>query len=135
MIRPARPADVPLMLRMLCESAAEQGSPQAIAVSETDLLEDGFGGQPRFQSLIAEVDDAPAGMALYFFNYSTWTGKPGLYVRHPSPCYIQFNALKLEDLFVKPEHRANGIGKALFGYLGRVAQEKVSISRPIWFLF
>jgi GNAT superfamily N-acetyltransferase len=109
MIRPARPADVPLMLRMLCESAAEQGSPQAIAVSETDLLEDGFGGQPRFQSLIAEVDDAPAGMALYFFNYSTWVSRIGLY---------------LEDLYVDPKFRRSGVARALLERLTMIAREQ-----------
>jgi len=84
----------------------------------------------------ADAPGKPIGLALYFFNYSTWTGKQGLYVRHSSPCYIQVSiiSLKLEDLFVKPEHRANGIGKAFFGHLGRIAQEKASISRPIFAL-
>ncbi|PPQ80549.1 hypothetical protein CVT25_001583 [Psilocybe cyanescens] len=56
-----------------------------------------------------ETPAEPIGLALYFFNFSTWTGKPGLY---------------LEDLYVKPEHRSLGVGKAFFGQLGKIAQEK-----------
>lgn len=76
-------------------------------------------------------------MALYFFNYSTWTGRPGLYVRVRStgiletiPRIIYLNMprslrAQLEDLFVDPDHRGNGVGKAFFGELGKIAQERV----------
>ena len=69
------------------------------------------------------------GLALYFFNYSTWTGKPGLYVRRSFVSFVSMvvflsHRLQLEDLFVKPAHRSLGVGKALFGELGRIAEEK-----------
>ncbi len=77
--------------------------------TEADLVRDGFGANPFFYCLIAEQDGVPAGFALYFFNYSTWLGRPGLY---------------LEDLFVLPEFRGLGIGKALLQEVAVVAVEK-----------
>jgi GNAT superfamily N-acetyltransferase len=72
------------------------------------LLQDGFGANPFYFCLIADHDGAPAGFALYFFNYSTWMGRPGLY---------------LEDLFVHPEFRGLGIGKALLQRVAVIAVE------------
>jgi GNAT superfamily N-acetyltransferase len=107
-IRPARPSDVPLLFEMLRASAAHQGSPESLVVTEADLLEDGFGPHPRFQCIIAEVDEAPAGMALYFFNYSTWVSRVGLY---------------LEDLYVDPKFRRAGVARAMLDHLWSVARE------------
>jgi GNAT superfamily N-acetyltransferase len=92
---------------MLCASAAEQGSPESLAVTPADLLDDGFGPHPLFQSVIAEVDQAAAGMALYFFNYSTWVSRIGLY---------------LEDLYVDPRFRRAGVARALLDHLSAIAR-------------
>ena len=77
----------------------------------------------------------PIGLALYFFNFSTWTGRPGLYVSSPSirlsNCRrLTVSIAQLEDLYVKPEFRGSGAGKALFGRLGKIAQEKVRLFLP-----
>ena len=77
-----------------------------MVATEADLLRDGFGPQPAFQVTLAFWDGAPAGFAFWFFNYSTWLGRKGLY---------------LEDLFVRPPLRHFGIGRALLGELARVA--------------
>ena len=84
-------------------------SPTRSLATEADFLRDGFGPNPFYFCLIAETDGAPAGFALYFFNYSTWLGRPGLY---------------LEDLFVLPEYRGLGIGKALLQQVAAIAVEK-----------
>lgn len=91
---------------MLLWSAIEQGFGDELAVSEADLLEDGFGPEPRFRAVIAEEGSAAAGMALFFVNYSTWGSRKGLY---------------LEDIYVLPEHRKKGIAKALLVHLARIA--------------
>lgn len=108
-IRPAARADIPLILNFIRSLAAYERAPQAAVATEADLEEHGFGANPLFFCLIAEHDGRPAGFALYFFNYSTWTGKPGIYV---------------EDLFVEPELRGLGIGKALLQKVAAIAQEK-----------
>src|SRR5271170_1666212 len=97
-IRPAEASDVPLILQFIRELAAYEREPHAVVATEADLFRDGFGEQPLFQCLIAEVDGIPSGFAFYFFNYSTWRGRPGIH---------------LEDLFVRPPFRGRGIGKAL----------------------
>jgi GNAT superfamily N-acetyltransferase len=108
-LRPAQAGDAPLLFQMLRESAVAQGSPDALAVTEADLLEDGFGPHPRFQCVIAEVDQTPAGMALYFFNYSTWVSRQGLY---------------LEDLYVTPKFRRGGVARALLDHLAVIARNE-----------
>jgi GNAT superfamily N-acetyltransferase len=109
LIRPAQPADAPLILSLIRELAAYEREPHAVIATEDDLLRDGFGPQRYFECLIAEEDSQPAGFALYFFNYSTWRGRPGIH---------------LEDLFVRPPHRGRGIGKALLARVAAVAQER-----------
>lgn len=80
-----------------------------------------------------DVPGEPIGLAMYFHNYSTWTGKPGIYVRPYALTGLHRNRLtvrtKLEDLFVKPETRGMGVGKAFFAELAKVAEEKVRINR------
>ncbi len=108
-IRPATAADVPLMLDLISALAEYEREPDAVLATEEALLRDGFGATPMFRCAIAEWDGAPAGFALFFYNYSTWQGQPGLY---------------LEDLFVKPELRGKGIGKALLLQLAKLAVEE-----------
>jgi GNAT superfamily N-acetyltransferase len=108
-IRPATAADVPQILAFVRALAEYEREPDAVLANEADLLRDGFGSNPFYFCLIADTDGAPAGFALYFYNYSTWLGRPGLY---------------LEDLFVLPEFRGLGIGKALLRRVAAIAVEK-----------
>ena len=105
-IRPATPADVPTILRFIRELALYEREPQAVVATEADLLRDGFGPAPRFRALIADVEGAPAGFALFFTSYSTWRGHHGI---------------RLEDLYVTPELRGQGIGKALLACVAQIA--------------
>jgi len=115
-IRPATPSDVPLILEFIRELAEYEREPQAAVATAADLLRDGFGPEPKFRVDIAEWSGEPAGFAFYFWNYSTWQGKSGLY---------------LEDLFVRPRFRGKGIGKALLAHLARVAV-KNNCGRLVW---
>lgn len=112
-LRPATPADVPQILAFIRDLATYEREPDAVCATEADLLRDGFpagfGATPRFHCLIAEWDSTPAGFALYFHNYSTWRGHTGIHV---------------EDLFVRPEYRGKGIGKALLALIAAIAVEK-----------
>jgi len=105
-IRPATEKDVELILQFIRDLAEYEREPQAAIATPEDIIRDGFRGNPKFRVLIAEWDGVPAGFAFFFFNYSTWLGKPGLF---------------LEDLFVKPELRGKGIGKALLAELAKIA--------------
>ena len=109
-IRPATPADVPQILRFIQDLAEYEREPDAVLATEADLLRDGFGPRKVFDCLIAEWTEAgaaqPAGFALYFYSYSTWEGHAGIY---------------LEDLYVNPEHRGKGIGKALLTRVAAIA--------------
>jgi GNAT superfamily N-acetyltransferase len=108
-IRPATPADVPQILAFIRDLATYEREPDAVHATEADLRRDGFGSSPRFHCLIGEWDNVPAGFALYFHNYSTWRGRHGIHV---------------EDLFVLPEHRGRGIGKALLTRVAAIAVEE-----------
>jgi GNAT superfamily N-acetyltransferase len=109
LIRAATPADIPQILSFIRGLAAFEREPDAVLATEDQLLADGFGPNPYFYCLIAEHAGHPAGFAFYFFNYSTWLGRPGLY---------------LEDLYVEPEFRSLGIGKALLKRVAAIAIEK-----------
>lgn len=109
LIRAATPADVPLILRLIRALAEYERAPELAVATEEDLLRDGFGPQPYYTCLIAEHGGRPAGFAFFFFDYSTWLGRPGIY---------------LEDLFVYPELRGRGIGKALLQRVAAIAVEK-----------
>jgi GNAT superfamily N-acetyltransferase len=128
-IRPAIPEDVPVILELIRALADYEHEPQAARATAADLLRDGWGPEPKFRCLIADwkaegeaiapasatassatdSDWRPAGFALYFYNYSTWRGRCGIY---------------LEDLFVRPEYRRRGIGRALLVYLARLAWQE-----------
>jgi diamine N-acetyltransferase len=108
-IRKATPHDIPLILEFIRELAEyERMLDQAVATPD-DLLRDGFSGEPKFFVEIAEWNGEQAGFALWFYNYSTFQGKPGIY---------------LEDLYVRPQFRKKGIGKALLVHLAQLAVEQ-----------
>jgi len=115
-IRTAVAGDIPLMLELIRELAEYERSPASAVATEEDLLREGFGAQPRFHCAIAEWSGEAAGFALYFYNFSTWSGRAGIY---------------LEDLFVRPVYRRKGIGKGLFRYLAAKTQEE-NLSRLVW---
>jgi len=105
-LRWATREDVPTILRFIRELATYEREPDSVVATEEDLLRDGFGERPFFHTILAEWNGEPAGFAFYFFQYSTWTGSPVLY---------------LEDLFVMPGHRKRGIGKELMRALAEEA--------------
>lgn len=108
-IRKATAGDVGQILEFVRALAAFERAPDAVEATEEGLIRDGFGPRPFFECLIADYDGQPAGFALYYFNYSTWVGRPGIY---------------LEDLFVLPEFRRRGIGRALLKQVALNAVEK-----------
>ena len=79
-LRTAVAGDVPQILHFIRALAVYEREPDAVLATEEDLLRDGFGPRPFFECLIAEEDGKPVGFALYFFNYSTWVGRPGIYI-------------------------------------------------------
>ncbi len=105
-IRPATRADVPVVLRFVRELAAFEREPNAVAATDGLLEEALFGVHPAAEAVIAEQGGAAVGFALFFHNFSTWTGRRGLY---------------LEDLYVTPEARGLGVGEALLRHLAEVA--------------
>jgi GNAT superfamily N-acetyltransferase len=108
-IRSATAADVAQILAFIRALAAFERAPDAVVATEEGLLRDGFGPNPYYSCLMAEHNGQAAGFALFFYNYSTWMGRPGIY---------------LEDLYVLPEFRGLGIGKALLQRVAAVAVEK-----------
>lgn len=109
LLRSATAADVPLILDLIRGLAEYEKLAHEVVATEESLRRTLFGPAPAAHVVIAEVDGQPAGFALYFFNYSTFLAKPGLY---------------LEDLFVKPEFRGGGTGKALLLHLAKIANER-----------
>jgi GNAT superfamily N-acetyltransferase len=114
LIRPALPSDVQTMHQFICDLAEFEREPDAVTSSPAQLakaLFDGSdtpGGRPALYAHVAEVDGVIAGMAIWFLNYSTWTGNHGIY---------------LEDLYVVPEQRSRGVGSALMSELASIAVE------------
>ena len=108
-IRPAVPGDIPLVLKFIQELAAYEKLSHEVTASEDQLRSTLFGARPVAEVVIASHDDLPVGFAVFFANYSTFLGKPGLY---------------LEDLFVRPAARGHGIGRALLEYLARLTVER-----------
>ena len=108
-IRPATRADADTIAELVRELADYEKLGHEARATGADFLREIEAANPVVHVLIAEWDGKPAGFALYFFNFSTFVGRPGLY---------------LEDLFVRPEQRAHGIGRALLRALARVAQAR-----------
>jgi GNAT superfamily N-acetyltransferase len=108
-LRPAVAADIPTILDLIRELADYERDPDA-AVATAELMHDAlFGADAVAHVLMAEDEAETLGFALYFFNFSTWTGRPGLY---------------LEDFYVRPSARSRGIGRQLFARLASIAQER-----------
>ena len=105
-IREATVEDVPLIFHFIKQLAIYEKAEDAVVATEDDIKKSIFSDTSTAYALIALLDDKPVGFAVYFYNYSTWLGKNGLY---------------LEDLFVLPEHRGAGIGKALLKQLAQIA--------------
>ncbi|HUO82126.1 MAG TPA: GNAT family N-acetyltransferase [Gammaproteobacteria bacterium] len=108
-IRPAVVADVPLIHAFICELADFERLRHEVVATETQLRETLFGDTPRAEVLIATLAGEPAGFALYFHNYSTFLGRPGLY---------------LEDLYVREQARDRGIGRRLLARLALIARQR-----------
>jgi GNAT superfamily N-acetyltransferase len=108
-VRPAAEADVPLILRFIRELAEYERLLHEVVATEAGLRDTLFGARPAAEVVIAEEDGAPLGFALFFHNYSTFLARPGLY---------------LEDLYVRPEARGRGAGRALLAHLARLARER-----------
>src|SRR5262245_24777539 len=108
-IRPARPADVPLILSLVRELAEYERAPAEVEATEQMIRDSLFGAAPACEALIGEIDGAGQGFALFFHNYSTWKGRRGVY---------------LEDLFVSERYRRRGVGAALFEAVSRLAVER-----------
>ena len=115
-LRPARAADVPVILRFIRALAEYEKLSHEVTATEQALYETLFGGRPAAEVVLGELYGVPVGFALYFSNYSTFLARPGIY---------------LEDLFVLPEFRGRGFGKALLVHVARVAQER-SCGRFDW---
>jgi len=108
-IRPARKEEVGIVLQLIHDLAHYEKAPDEVEATEKELLTTIFAEEPRVFCDLVEVDGDIAGMAIWFLNYSTWQGKHGIY---------------LEDLFIKPEFRGRGFGKALLQHLARICEEK-----------
>ncbi len=108
-IRPAVREDAGRILAFIRELAEYEKLAHEAVADEAGLARQLFGPTPRAEVLIAEVDGEAAGFALFFHNFSTFVGKPGLY---------------LEDLFVRPQHRGLGLGKRLMARLAKLAVER-----------
>ena len=108
-IRPACVADVPVILELIRDLATYERAPDDVTATEAQLVDVLFGDRPVAEVLLAFEAGSPVGFAVFFRNFSTWLGRPGLY---------------LEDLFVKPKKRGKGYGRALLIYLAKIALER-----------
>jgi GNAT superfamily N-acetyltransferase len=108
-IRPAEPADVELIFSLIVELAEYEHAPEQVTGTPEQLAAALFGEQPSAEAVIAELDGEPVGFALFHGTFSTWECRPGLW---------------LEDLYVPPEHRRGGIGRALLAHVAAIAVER-----------
>ena len=108
-VRFATADDTGLLLRFIRELAVFERAPDAVVATETDLRDHGFGPEPKFEAILAFIDGEPAGCALFHARFSTWLGRPGLY---------------LEDLYVAENARGRGVGKRLMARLAAIAVER-----------
>ncbi|SDA36749.1 GNAT family N-acetyltransferase [Sphingomonas sp. NFR15] len=118
-IRFARPDDVPTILGFVRELAAFEKEPEAVVATEALMHEALFGARPAAETLIAEIDGARVGVAVFYHNFSTWTGVRGIW---------------LDDLYVTPDARGAGAGSALLRELARVAVDRGCARFEWWVL-
>jgi GNAT superfamily N-acetyltransferase len=115
-LRPAIPQDIPQILAFIRELAAYERAPEQAVATLENIARYVFGAPPLAFVVMADWAKQPAGFALWFYNFSTWEGRPVLY---------------LEDLFVRPSFRGKGIGRALLKHLAAVALQK-GCTRYVW---
>ena len=108
-IRPAHVEDVPIILELIRDLATYERAPEEVTATEEQLIEVLFGERPAAEVLLAFEGQSPVAFAVYFYNFSTWLGRAGLY---------------LEDLFVKPEKRGKGYGRVLLIELAKIARDR-----------
>jgi len=108
-VRPATVDDVELLHKFSVDLATYEDEPHAVTASPQILARDGFGKDPQFAALIAEMTGKPVGFALYTFNYSVWTGARGIFI---------------EDIWVVPEQRRGGVARALMAALAKECAAK-----------
>jgi GNAT superfamily N-acetyltransferase len=108
-IRPAGVGDLPIILKLIRDLATYERAPDEVTATEEQLIDVLFGKKPAAEVLLAFERESPVGFAVYFYNFSTWLGRAGLY---------------LEDLFVKPEKRGKGYGRALLVELAKIARDR-----------
>src|SRR6266699_1704230 len=108
-IRPAGVEDVPIILQLIRDLATYERAPHEVTATEEQLVDVLFGKKPAAEILLSFENETPVGFAVFFHNFSTWLGRPGLY---------------LEDLFVKPENRGKGYGRALLVDLAKIARDR-----------
>jgi GNAT superfamily N-acetyltransferase len=108
-IRPATVVDIPIILQLIRDLATYERAPNEVTATEGQLVDVLFGEKPAAEVLLAFEGEVAVGFAVFFHNFSTWLGRPGLY---------------LEDLFVKPEMRGKGYGRALLVDLAKIARER-----------
>ena len=108
-VRSATVADVPIILELIRALATYERAPNEVTATEKGLTEVLFGEKPAAEVLLAFENETAVGFAVFFYNFSTWLGRPGLY---------------LEDLFVRPEDRGKGYGRALLIHLAKIARER-----------
>ena len=108
-IRAAKVDDVQIILGLIRDLATYERAPEEVVTTEEQLIDVLFGERPVAEVLLAFEKESPVGFAVYFYNFSTWLGRPGLY---------------LEDLFVKPESRGKGYGRALLVELAKIARDR-----------
>ena len=108
-IRPARVEDVPIILELIRDLATYERAPHEVTATEEQLVDVLFGQRPAAEVFLAFEGKSPVGFAVFFYNFSTWLGRTGLY---------------LEDLFVKPEKRGKGYGRALLVELAKIARDR-----------
>jgi len=108
-IRPARLEDVPIILQLIRDLATYERAPDEVTATEEQLVDVLFGERPTAEVLLAFEGESPVGFAVYFYNFSTWLGRAGLY---------------LEDLFVNPDQRGKGYGRALLVELAKIARDR-----------
>ena len=109
LLRPAEPRDLHAIVALITELAEFEHLSYQLEVSAEGMAPHLFGPRPSVECVVGEIEGEVVGFALYFTNFSTFIGRPGLH---------------LEDLYVRPEHRSTGLGGALFNHVGRLAYER-----------